>query len=431
MKTFKRTLAIILAVAIIAVSNVIPVAAISTSFTDVKTASWYYVYVNKLIELKITSGIGNNKYGPDNSVTKAEFVTFLCKATAHAQEEGYIFTDTKTHWAKKYISAAVKANIIDQGTSFNPNKAITRQEAVEMLCRSLNLQEDTRMATPYTDVIKDAGYSNTAYKEYLMQGYIENNKRYFNPSSSITRAETASVIVNLVDYKANAESYKADKKAELAQQEQKANEAKAEAEKYQTWLSGMDKGVSTELLNNVTGLTGGKTLQECNEYTINTLKTKYTAWWSECNASNGDDFIKAFVTSARLFSDMYYNRDYRKLDVFEQGLRKYWAPVNVENYLQRPLKSTKDNTIVKQGQLLTGTSLLCMKNDSPVLRGTLKYRYLEPTNSSMYKTDICVDTKKPCELNTWYTVDVEVTFTPEDGLRVNSITEISSVRLWR
>lgn len=211
MKTIKRAIAIILALSIMAIANVVPVTAASTSFTDVKTTAWYYNYVNKLINLKITAGIGNNKFGPEYSVTKAEFVTFVCKANGLTQSQGYEYTDTKKHWARTWISTAVIANIIDKGTAFNPETAITRQEAVEMLCRSLKLQKDTSMPTPYADVKSNAGYSNTAYKEYLMQGSVTSGKRYFNPSSSLTRAETAAVIVNLVDYKTNAEAYKTSK----------------------------------------------------------------------------------------------------------------------------------------------------------------------------------------------------------------------------
>jgi hypothetical protein len=206
-KTIKRSLAIILAISVLTISNVIPVSSASTSFTDVKTTSWYYSYVNKLIELKITSGIGNNKYGPDNSVTRAEFVTFLCKVTGHAQVDGYTFTDTKNHWSNKWISAAVTANIIDKGAKFNPNKAITRQEAVEMLCRSLLLQENIKMQTPYTDIKTNSGSSNTAYNEYLMRGSVTNGKRFFYPSSNIKRSEVAAVIVNAYNYKTDKTAY--------------------------------------------------------------------------------------------------------------------------------------------------------------------------------------------------------------------------------
>jgi hypothetical protein len=223
MKTIKRTLVIILAIAILAVSNLIPVSATPTSFTDVKTSAWYYSYVNKLIELKITAGIGNNKYGPDNSVTRAEFVTFLCKANGLVQSEGYKYTDTKNHWARTWIASAVTANIIDKGTTFNPNKAITRQEAVEMLCRSLGLLKDTAMSTPYTDVITDAGYSNTAYKEYLMQGSIIKDKRYFYSSSNIKRSEVAAVIVNAYDYKTDKTAYINKKVAEEKEKAGAAN----------------------------------------------------------------------------------------------------------------------------------------------------------------------------------------------------------------
>ena len=199
-KVCRTSLVTILIVSMLLIANITGTCAASTiKFTDVKSTSWYYTYVNKLIDLKITSGIGNNKFGPNNNVTRAEFVTFLCKATGLTQKIGYDFNDTEKHWAREWITAAVTANIIDKGTSFEPNKAITRQESVKMLCRALSLQADSDMQTPYTDVNTESGYSSTAYKEYIMLGTLSNDKRYFKPTSSITRAETAALIVNVYD----------------------------------------------------------------------------------------------------------------------------------------------------------------------------------------------------------------------------------------
>jgi len=420
MKTIKRTLAIILAVAVIAVSNVIPVSATSTSFTDVKTTSWYYSYVNKLIVLKITSGIGNNKYGPDNSVTKAEFVTFLCKATARAQEDGYTYSDTKTHWAKEYISAAVTANIIDQGTTFNPNKAITRQEAVEMLCRALGLQENTTMATPYVDAKTDIGYSNEAYKEYLMQGSIVNNERYFKPSSSITRAETAAVIVNLVDYNANPESYKAGKKAEISVKEQKDNAAKEEAEKYQEWLDSMDEGVSAELMKNTTYIHESKNLYESYKKTMDFIYSDGCKYWMDkLSIKTNDDLVEMYLSYARKAMQISCNYSYKDTNVLIENLKQVFS-YNF-NYATTPkyIQDIKNNKLIMESQFYSGKGLITdSKIQQPAVRGTLKYRYLLGTKLPTGK-----------KLNTWYEEDILITFYYEStGLKVHYWTEISSTR---
>lgn len=120
---------------------------------------------------------------------------------------------------KKWIAAAVSQNIIDDGLTFRPDDAITRQEAVEMLCRALGLSPDTLNETPFCDITADSGYSTRAFKEYLMLGSVKDNERYFYPLSVLKRSEAAAIIVNLLDYKSDIESFKAQKKAILDKQE--------------------------------------------------------------------------------------------------------------------------------------------------------------------------------------------------------------------
>ena len=411
-------------------SSIPTIAAAPVKFSDIKESSWYYTYVNRLVELNITAGIGNNKFGPNKTVTRAEFVTFLINATGRTKIDGYTYSDTEKHWAKQYISAAVDANFIDQGTNFNPNKAITRQEAVEMLCRSINLLSDSIMQTPFADVTENPGYSSTAYKEYLMMGSVDNVKRYFKPSSNITRAETAAILVNLVDYRTNPEGYKAGKKAEMEKKEKEAQEAKAEEDKYLEWLKTIDKGVSKELLNNLQGIYGGKTVRECNEVAVKTINEKYTAWFKYAGATNVDEFTGKMVEVGTAFMNSFYNRSYLKMDELDNNMKKYWGTFNYINFYEphiaRPVREYK---IVKEGEFYTGKGMVFMGTFGPVLRGTVRTRYLSPTSQEKLNKDHKDQDGKNMKLNVWYEYDVEILFIPEkDGLKVTKTDDISGAR---
>jgi hypothetical protein len=427
MKNLKRVFAGILIITTLSTVNISSQPASAAGFTDVKASAWYYGYVNKLINLKITAGIGNNKYGPNNSVTRAEFITFLCKANGLTQTDGYTFTDTKSHWAAKWISSAVTAKIIDQGTSFNPNKAITRQEAVEMLCRSLKLQPDAAMATPYTDVKTDAGYSNRAYEEYLMQGSIENGIRYFKPASNITRAETAAVIINLVDYKADSDSYKATKKAEIAVKEQKEKQAKAEAENYAAWKESV-KNISQELLNNTKGLYKGS-VYESNKY----LKTEtdYLKNWGAKYGMTEEEFADEMVRVGTKYGNTIANTNYKEISAFEINLKSVWETNVINNYLKKNIDYVKNNTIVTEGKFLTSTGMLVFADwGNPVLRGTMRCKYLSPTSSNVLNSDTIKSTGKHLQLGIWYEQDFEIRFYSEkDGIKTTGIQAISDIRI--
>ncbi len=423
-KTVKAAIISLLLVSVSVLSNFQIINALSgTGFTDIKTTSWYAAYVGKLVELKITSGIGNNKFGPDKNVTRAEFVTFICKATGLERLKGYDFKDTAGHWAAEWITAAVTADIIDKGTGFEPNKAVTRQQAVEMLCRALKLEADTTLTTPYADVVVDPGYSSAAFKEYLMLGTLSGQNRYFKPDSNITRAETAAVIVNVYDYKTDPRKFKAGKLAEAQAQ----NAALEETARFAAWKDSV-KNIPPSVLNNTQGLYKNMSPYESNKYLVN--QTDYLKNWGAKYKMTPEEFEKEMVKVGGRYGNTWANADFRKLDELEKNLRLLWEKNVINNYLKRNLDYVKNNTLVSEGNFITSTGMLVFADfGNPVLRGTMKYMYSKPTQSSLLNSEIVGSTGKSSQLDIWYEQDYEVHFYAEnDGIKITSMNAISEIR---
>ncbi len=427
MRILKGLVSVLLAITIfITPSNLVLKAA--TTFSDVSSNSWYYGYVNRLISLNITAGIGNNKYGSNNSVTRAEFVTFLCKANGLTQTEGYTFTDTQNHWSSKWISTAIAANIIDKNTAFYPNKAIIRQEAVEMLCRSINLQQSTAITSPYSDVKSDMGYSNKAYEEYLMLGSVVNGQRFFYPLNNIKRSEVAAVIVNLVDYKANSDGFKAAKKTELEKKQRQEAEEKAEAERYAAWKESV-RDIPPELLNNTQGLYKGS-VYESNKYLR--METDYLKNWGAKYGMNEDDFADEMVRVGSKYANTWANANYKKLYELEKNLKSLWEMNVINNHLKENLNYVKNNTLVSEGEFVTSKGLIVLTDDgSMTLRGTMKYRYLSPTSNNILNSEIVMGTNKASNLKVWYEQDYQIRFYPEkNGLKITAMNGVSNIRMF-
>ncbi len=426
MRKLKKTLSILLTIIIVSSANISAISEVA-AFSDVANNAWYYGYVNRLISSKITAGIGNNKYGPNNSVTRAEFVTFLCKANGLTQTEGYTFTDTQNHWSSKWLSTAVAANFIDKNTVFYPNKAITRQEAVEMLCRSINLEESTANTSPYSDVKSDMGYSNKAFEEYLMLGSIVEGQRYFYPLNNIKRSEVAAVIVNLIDYKADAQKYKASKIAELEQKEQQAREEKAEAERYAAWKESV-KDISPELLNNTQGLYKGS-VYESYKYLID--QSGYLSGWGKDYGMTDEEFADEIVRVGSKFVNSWYNANYTKIDILKVNLKDILESNTIRNSLQDNLDYVKSNKLISEGKFSTRKGLIiCTDSGSLGLRGTIKYRYLKPTSTYVLSSEIVSDTGKIMQIGIWYEQDYQISFYPEKmGLKTTAMHAISKVRV--
>ena len=92
-------------------------------------------------------GYSDGSFGPDNTITRAEFVTMAMRfagVSSTAGKAGFPDVDS-AHWAAGYIASAVNGGYISgyPDGSFGPNNQITRAEAVTILnkirgCASLD-----------------------------------------------------------------------------------------------------------------------------------------------------------------------------------------------------------------------------------------------------------------------------------------------------
>ncbi len=107
-------------------------------FADVETDAYYSDAVLWAVENGITNGVGETEFAPDDTVTRAQVVTFLCrfaKGNGSAQSD---FTDVNENdYFSKSVVWAVE-NGITFGTSettFSPNDDCVRAQVVTFLYR--------------------------------------------------------------------------------------------------------------------------------------------------------------------------------------------------------------------------------------------------------------------------------------------------------
>lgn len=111
----------------------------NSTFTDVPDTLWCAEAVNALASLGIVEGVGNGQFAPNQSITRAEFVT-ICARFTQVSASGETFTDVPaSHWAFDAISTAASfgwVNGVGNG-QFAPNQHITRAQAAVLLNRLL------------------------------------------------------------------------------------------------------------------------------------------------------------------------------------------------------------------------------------------------------------------------------------------------------
>ena len=141
---------------------------ITKTFDDVPANAWYTKAVNTLASLDIISGVGDNKFEPERSITRAEFTAMAMKFAVGGEEGENIFSDVdEDDWFYDAVVNSIQYGWIHgygDGT-FRPNNPITRAEVTaivnNMLGRAADedfVDEHTEELTPFSDIEKHWAY---------------------------------------------------------------------------------------------------------------------------------------------------------------------------------------------------------------------------------------------------------------------------------
>ena len=205
-KTGTRLLAVLLAVVMVLPSVLIPgMAAEATGFTDVPEGSWYADAVNYVSEKGYMTGVGDNRFAPNDEVTRAMFVTILARITM-AETDGTVsaFTDVPANkWYTGAVSWAAENGIVNGvgDGMFAPGKSITRQDLCTILYRFVNAMDyelTVGEEKTFTDGASVSSYAAEAVRYAssvgLIAGYDDGT---FRPKATATRAQMAVIIMRL------------------------------------------------------------------------------------------------------------------------------------------------------------------------------------------------------------------------------------------
>ena len=130
---------------------------ITTAFEDVPENAWYATPVNTLASLGIISGVGDNRFEPDRSITRAEFTALAMKFTVGAEKEENIFNDVKpADWFYEAVTGSIQFGWINgygDGT-FRPNNTITRAEGTAIVNKMLGREGDQAFIQQHQEELK-------------------------------------------------------------------------------------------------------------------------------------------------------------------------------------------------------------------------------------------------------------------------------------
>ena len=163
----------------------------ATSFADVPANAYFADAVKWAVDKGVTNGLSDTMFGPYESCTRAQIVTFLWRAAGSPEPKtASSFTDVS---ASAYYAKAVAwaiENGITNGmteTTFAPNATCTRGQSVTFLYRAL--KGTASGSTNFTDVKSDAFYADAVNWAVASDVTNGTSNTTFSPNADCTRAE--------------------------------------------------------------------------------------------------------------------------------------------------------------------------------------------------------------------------------------------------
>ena len=195
----------------------------ATDFKDFDRTAWYADAVSAAVDNGLLYGKSATIIDPNGDMTRAEMAaiinrSFGCYKAADISQYKDV---AKSKWYYKDVALAVQMGTYNgrSNTAMAPDAPITRQEAMTVVARALELDYDSYSKTELAQ-FSDAGKISTWALPYVraMVGadYIHGRGKILAPQDNITRAEFAQIFANIIGtYIVSKGSYDQDMKGNV------------------------------------------------------------------------------------------------------------------------------------------------------------------------------------------------------------------------
>ena len=206
----KRILAMILAVAsclslAVSASAANTVNRKATDFRDYDRTAWYAEAVSAAVDNGLLYGKSATVIDPNGDMTRAEMAaiinrSFGCYKAADISQYKDV---AKSKWYYKDVAMAVQMGTYNgrSASSMAPDAPISRQEAMTVVARALELDYDSYSKTDLSAFSDRSEISNWALpyvRAMVGADYIHGRGKILAPQDNITRAEFAQIFYNII-----------------------------------------------------------------------------------------------------------------------------------------------------------------------------------------------------------------------------------------
>lgn len=166
--------------------------------------------IEALIARGIINGMGDDRYAPDETMTRAQFATIVVKALGLTPKATSAFSDVPAkEWYASYVGTAYTYGIVNGRTAntFDPNGTITRQEAACMVARAAKLcGMDTKLETyeilnalaQFGDYVTVSEWARESMAFCYSTDILDQSDLNVEPNRAILRCEIAQMLYNML-----------------------------------------------------------------------------------------------------------------------------------------------------------------------------------------------------------------------------------------
>jgi len=370
-----------------------------SKFTDMEV-HWSRQVVGKLTGLGIIAGY-DGKFWPGNPVQVDQFIKMSVMAMGYKIEQGI------DYWAQPYIDIALSEGIVEKGEFVDYKQPLTREQMARIAVRTvlkLEPKPDNQNEQYIRYKISDFDSIGTKYKQYVLNGYklglIQGSGGKYRPQDTLTRAEAAAVIIRILDAterkptKPASEEDRFPWEINYPSDEELARMYKNPdiPERLYTRLADSDEGeVAISKAHHKFLCRGGG---------LASLPAEYWAEFAEglmevCNNIDYRNSTSEFKDNMKKYFNTTTNTS-----LWSYKGKSWLSP---DEYIEEYTKDFVENTVIEEAKFLTDPTLVYFGGIGYFrVRGTLYFKFSEPTNSNWIWYGSTV--------GEWHQVDIEIDF---------------------
>ncbi len=178
-----------------------------SSFSDMANYSWATTAVEYLSQTGVVNGIGNGRFGPEQTIQRCDFTLMLCRAFRFDMIGGNSFPDIPvgSYYGSAVTTAKSLGIVTGSNGLFMPTSALSRQDAMLMLKRAMvaagwSVPSGAEGSlSRFSDGAQVSGYARDAVASMVQMGVVTGDgANRLKPWEPISRAEMAVILYRVL-----------------------------------------------------------------------------------------------------------------------------------------------------------------------------------------------------------------------------------------